>query len=212
MTQNLERKDLVVLVADKDMEFAVRGLLSRGPSFGIRLPLFDTYVHPERDPGCFLRGHDFLRPFYRTYSYAMVMFDCEGSGRENNAREELERDVEDRLAKSGWDERAAAIAIDPELENWVWADSSHVEVALGWRGRTPGLREWLVEKGLLERSGHKPSRPKQAVEDALRMVRKSRSSALYLHLAQSVTLEGCTDKAFLKFRQTIINWFASPVP
>ena len=89
MTQNLERKDLVILVADKDIEFAVRGLLSRGPSFGIRLPLFDTYVHPERDPGCFLKGHDFLRPFYRTYSYAMVMFDCEGSGRENNAREEL---------------------------------------------------------------------------------------------------------------------------
>jgi hypothetical protein len=120
--------------------------------------------------------------------------------------------VEDRLAKSGWEGRAAAIAIDPELENWVWANSSHVETALGWSGRTPDLREWLVEKGLLERPGQKPSRPKQAVEDALRTARKSRSSALYLHLAQSVTLEGCTDKAFLKFRQTIINWFASPVP
>jgi hypothetical protein len=25
-----------------------------------------------------------------------------------------------------WEDRAAAIVIDPELENWFWADSPHI--------------------------------------------------------------------------------------
>ena len=46
------RKDLVVLVADKNMEFALRGLFSRTPSFGIHPVTADVFVHPEKDPGC----------------------------------------------------------------------------------------------------------------------------------------------------------------
>ena len=210
MKQSAEQRDLVILVADKNMEFAVRGLLSRCESFGTRQPLCDVYVHPEKDPGCLLKGHDFIRPFHRSHSHALVMFDREGCGREKKNRDELEREVEDRLAQSGWDRRAAAIAIDPELENWVWTNSPHVENVLGWKGRSPGLRQWLVSEGLLLGSASKPAHPKQALEEALRIAKKPRSSALYLQLAQSVTLEGCTDSAFLKFRQTITIWFAIP--
>jgi hypothetical protein len=47
------RKDLVVLAADKNTEFTVRGLLdSRTAALGIRRVVFDVYPHPERDPGC----------------------------------------------------------------------------------------------------------------------------------------------------------------
>jgi hypothetical protein len=108
--------DLVVLVADGQMDSTVRGLLGRGPSLQIRTPRFDSFVHPEKDPGCLLRGHEFLRPFHKQYSHALLVFDLEGCGRTDVPREDLEGEVEQRLSQSGWDDRAAAIAIDPELE------------------------------------------------------------------------------------------------
>lgn len=207
MTPGPEQKDLLILVADKNMEYAIRGLLYRNASFGMRPLSCDVYVHPERDPGCFLKGHDFVRPFHRSYSYSIVMFDREGCGQESKTRDQLEAEVESRLSQAGWDRRAAAIVIDPELENWVWSNSPHVEICLGWKGRVPRLRQWLVNEGFSAGLESKPMHPKKAVEQALRSVKKPRSSSLYLELAQNVTLEGCTDGAFLKFRQTISSWF-----
>jgi hypothetical protein len=66
-----------------------------------------------------LEAHDFLRPFVRSYARALVVFDREGCGQEQRPRDELEQIVEQHLARNGWDDHAAAIAIDPELENWV---------------------------------------------------------------------------------------------
>ena len=72
--------DLVVLVADKDMEVTVSGLLARSQSLAMRTTSVDIYRHPQRDPGCRLRSADFLRSFSRQYRYALVMFDREGCG------------------------------------------------------------------------------------------------------------------------------------
>jgi len=207
MTNGREQKELIALVADRNMEFALRGLLSRERSLRASVASYDVFVHPEKDPGCFLKGPDFLRSFYRQYSYALVMFDREGCGREARTRTDLETDVENRLDQAGWSGRAAAIVIDPELENWVWAQSSHVELALGWGGRSPNLRQWLASEGLVATSSAKPSQPKHAMEQALRRVRRPRSSSLYIQLAKSVSLEGCCDEAFLKLRRTLSSWF-----
>lgn len=199
--------DLVALVADKNMEFALRGLMTRHRALGIRSPRFDLFVHPERDPGCLLKGHDFLRPFAGRYAHALVMFDHEGCGRQAPG-EELEEDLEMRLATSGWGERAACIAIDPELETWAWVDSPHVEAAMGWKGRSPDLRSWLSKTGFWPPDTRKPSRPKEAFEAALQEVRLPRSSAVYHALAQRVTLQSCTDRAFLKLKRTFFSWFS----
>ncbi len=200
-------KDLVVLTADRQMEFAVRGLLTRGPSLGFRGLSADFFAHPERDPGCFLRGHDFLRPFCRQYHHAIVMLDREGCGRSDWPRQRLEREIEDRLAASGWDNRAAAVVLDPELEVWVWSDSPEVDSVLGWAGRQPRLADWLRAEGHLRPSENKPHDPKRAVEQALRIVRKQRSSAIYLHLAERVSVQRCVDEAFLKFETLLQEWF-----
>jgi hypothetical protein len=213
MNHYADQMDLIALVSDKNMEFAIRGLLGRTESLGVRNVNFDIFVHPEKDPGCLLKGHDFLRTFHRGYLHALVMFDHEGCGREDKSREELEQLVEDRLSHSGWDDRGAAIILDPELENWVWTNSPHVEIVLGWQGRSPGLRDWLTAEGFFQTvPTSKPQQPKEAVEEALRVVKKPRSSSLYLQLAQSVTSTGCTDAAFLKFRQTISKWFSETGP
>lgn len=202
-------KDLAVLIADKNMEGAIRGLLSRPRSLGLRDISCDLFVHPDRDPGCLRRGHDFLRPFCHRYAHALIVFDREGSGQEAVERTALEQDVENRLSSSGWEDRAAAVVIDPELEIWVWTDSPHVEAALGWETRGPSsLREWLKQKGWLPEGTSKPTQPKRAVEEALRISRRPRSSAVYQQLAQRVSFDRCVDPSFLRLRQILTRWFS----
>jgi len=211
MTADLRRKDLVLLVADKNMEASLRGLLGRCQALGCRSVSFDLYVHPDRDPGCLLRCHDFLRPFALAYQRALVLLDQSGCGRDDAARSALESDIENRLDGAGWEDRAAAVVISPELECWVWSDSPQVDLALGWKDRDVSLREWLRGQNLLAAGAIKPSEPKRAVELALRTVRKPRSSAIYLELAQSVSTERCVDPAFAKLRRCLREWFP-PTP
>jgi hypothetical protein len=207
MTSLVPKKDLVVLAADGQMEFTVKGLLTRGEAIGFREPSVDIHVHPAKDPGCFLRGHEFLRSFHRQYRHAIVMLDREGCGKEESSRESLENELEQRLSTSGWGDRAVAIILDPELEIWVWSDSPEVDAVLGWSGRTPRLAEWLQAEGYSRSSRTKPDRPKEALEQALRLVRKGRSSTIFLQLAQRVSVNRCTDPALLKFKNTLQKWF-----
>ena len=212
MTDLVVEKDLVVLAADKQMEFAVKGLLTRGQALKFAEPTVDIYVHQDRDPGCFLRGHAFLRPFQNQYRHAIVIFDREGCGREEATREALEGDLEQRLSSSGWGNRAAAIILDPELEVWVWSDSPEVDAVLGWSSRTPRLADWLKANGYSVGSQTKPNQPKAALERALRLARKVRSSAIFFELAKRVSVNRCTDPAFLKFKAKLQQWFARTNP
>jgi hypothetical protein len=202
-------KDLIALVADKNMEAAVRALLTRHHSIDISELNFDCFVHPDRDPGCLKKAASFLAIQLNRYKYALVVFDHDGCGREGDSRELLENDVELALAKTGWKNRCAAIVIDPELENCVWSDSPIVEATLGWKSRQPTLRSWVSSTyGLQERS-EKPVEPKQAVEEALRIVRKPRSSSIYQEIAARVSLNRCTDPAFQKLKAVLKSWFGA---
>jgi hypothetical protein len=189
------------------MEASLRGLLSRSQSLQFRQVTSDLFVHPDRDPGCLLRSHDFLRPFASRYEHALVVLDQKGCGQEETERDGLEAAIETRLGEVGWENRAAAVVVAPELESWVWSDSPLVDRALGWEGRTVGLRDWLREEGLLEVGSTKPAEPKRAVELVLRTVRTPRSSAIYLALARSVSTQRCTDPAFAKLRRCLREWF-----
>ncbi len=203
------QRDLIVLVADKDMESAVKGILSRPESLGIRSITFDCYIHPSRDSGCFLEGHSFIRLFQRSHTYALIMFDHDGCGREKWDRARLEVEVEQRLLDSGWENRSAAIVLQPELEIWVWSDSPEVDKILGWGNREPSLRTWLNAKGFLHSDQTKPDRPKEAVEKALRSAAKPLSPMLYFQLAQTVSFNRCADPAFAKLKEILKNWFAT---
>ncbi len=113
-------KDLIVLTADKNTEFLIKGLLPRMPKIEeIKDFKFDIFSHPYKDPGTFKGAHDFLRPFINDYSYSLVVFDHDGCGSESKSREELEKEVESRLDANGWKDRNGVAVIDPELENWV---------------------------------------------------------------------------------------------
>ena len=200
-------KDLVVLVADKNMEHALRGLLQRPQALGIRPIDAEIYVHPRHDPGCLSEAHDFLRPFAGSHRHALVLFDHDGCGRESTAPDDLANQVRQRLEANGWTGRAEAVVLSPELEVWVWSDSPHVAECLGWAGRQPPLRAWLAAIEQWPPDQAKPTNPKRAMEAALREARKPRSSAIYLHLASKVGLRDRDEPAFLHFRQALRKWF-----
>ncbi len=205
------RKDLVALVADKNMEATIVGLLERPQALGIRPITYDVFVHPRRDPGCVTEADDFLRPFSRVYRYALVLFDHEGCGREQIPPGQLADEMKTCLEKAGWAARAEAVVLAPELEVWAWTDSPHAARCLGWEDRLPPLRDWLAKTERWPIDDPKPRQPKAAFEAALREVHKPRSSAIYGELARSVSLKGHTEPAFLRLTATLQRWFGEPV-
>lgn len=202
-------KDLVVLVADKDAEYALRGLLERPRALGIRQITYDIFVHQRHDPGCFRESHNFLRAFASTHGHALIMFDFEGSGRDGKqSAEDLAESVLKRLQQNGWPSgRAEVIVLVPELEIWVWNPSPHVARALGWEGDLKHLRKWLCEVGYWPEGDPKPPRPKEAMEAAMRRALRPRSSSVYWEIARNATLSGHNEPAFCRLVSALRRWF-----
>ena len=205
-----EPDDLVVLAADKQMESALQGLLPRHRALGIREIRWQTYRHPEKDPGCRTGAHDFLRSFQDDFRHALVLFDYDGCGQTGEQSVgALQTEVEDNLQRSGWDDdRARCVVIDPELEVWVWSDSPEVAHCLKWDDQPQPVQDWLRGRGLWPQDAPKPPDPKHAMETALEAIRQPRSSSMFEALAERVSVRRCQDPSFERFCQILQTWFA----
>jgi len=205
-------KDLVVLVPDKSTEQVIKGLLQRHQALQIRPLTYDVFVHPRRDPGCLNGAPDFLRQFATSYEHALVVLDHEGCGRERDDPRTLADGLKSQLGSNGWAQRAQAVVVAPELEVWVWSRSPQVARCLGWGQDLAHLRRWLAAEGYWPRGNAKPPRPKEAMEAALRRVRKPLSSTVFYDLAISVSLTGHTEPAFVRLTSTLRGWFPPTQP
>lgn len=205
------KRDLFILVADLDAEKAIQGLLGRPTSLGIRAidfnPEFDLLRYWKHDSGCCREAVNLFRPVLMTHHHALALFDRHGSGRDLETRDAIESSIENALSCGGWGDRARAIVIDPELENWVWGSSPHVATILGWDSPS-SLRQFLLEKGLVAEDRNKPHDPKAAMEEALRKANIGKSSRHFESLAKRVgNLSSCTDRAFQKLLSVLRTWF-----
>lgn len=106
--------------------------------------------------------------------------------------------------KEAWDQYAV-IAIEPELEAWVWQDNPHVSRALKC---CPDFRVVLLRAGLWPAGSPKPPDPKAALEYLRRKHRADPSNAAFRRLAENVSVKGCVDPAFNELRDTLRTWFA----
>lgn len=164
-------------------------------------------MEPEVPKTIVTGKENFLRPFIRTHRRSLVVFDRHGSGAERMAAPEIEDEVEARLCRVGWQDRCGVVVPDPELEIWVWSESSNVDQVLGWADRIPRLRDWLVERKWIPDVRSKPTEPKEAMHAALSEQRIPVSARLFRSLAERVSLERCNDRAFLKLKGLLQDWF-----
>lgn len=208
---NSEVKELVILAADKNMEAAIQGILSRSKALGIRPIKPDIYRHPQKDTGCRTDGVDFLSAFADHYRYALLIFDFEGCGEYDIPASALEQRLRDKLCTL-WHDRAEVIIIEPELDIWVWSDSPHVETVLGWADQKQAMRPWLQNLGFLPAGSIKPERPKEALEAVMMLIKKPRSSTIYSDLAKKVSFKRCTDRSFVKLTNILHAWFMEDLP
>ena len=205
MNAGVERKELIVLAADLDIENAIRGLLAQPSRLKVKTPSFDIRRHPNRDPGCRTNAADLLRPALGKYRHALVIFDHDGCG-SRLSREEIQAEVDRQLTKSGW-EQSKTIAVEPEIEAWVWSDSPQMLQALGWQGTYPELKEFLNDKGLWPVQELKPPDPKRAMLETMRAMRVKRSSRIFSRLAETANVRDCQDPAFNELLRTLRAWF-----
>ena len=207
MMQSPPPIDLVILVPDGDMEAAVRTLLQRPEALEIRPINIEIHRHVQRDPGCRMDGHNLLRLWLNQARYALILLDHEGSGAESISREALEEQIEGRLSANGWQNRCAAVAISPELENWAWIPSTVLDDILGWANICE-LKTWVKNKTRFWRSGlPKPERPKEALDAALKEARKRHSPTVFEDIAKNAPVEQCVDASFLKLKGVLQQWF-----
>lgn len=215
----MAKRPCVILVADSNMAATFRGYFKReGWHLSLVCAPFDinTEVGADlivdeggNDPGVYTKGHELLRPYQRSHHHALVVLDCEWDGSPGKAA--IVEHVTARLVESGWDADAVkVIAIEPELENWLWQDKPQVAEALRYKGDKP-LRQHLADNGWWPVGEAKPPRPKEAAEWVLKQTRQPRSSAIYQKLAERISIRGCTDDAFAEMHVALQAWFPAEV-
>jgi phenylpyruvate tautomerase PptA (4-oxalocrotonate tautomerase family) len=211
----MNKRSCVILVADSNMAAIFRGYFNREGwqlSLGCAPFEINTDVGADllvdeggNDPGVYTKGHELLRPFQGSHHHALVVLDCEWDG--SPGKEAIVARITANLVASGWAEDAVkVIAIEPELENWLWQDKPHVANVLRYKG-DKSLRQHLADSGLWPADAAKPPRPKEAAEWVLKQTRQPRSSAIYFKLAEHISIKGCTDAAFAEMHTVFLTWF-----
>lgn len=203
-------KDLVLLVADKNAQFALTGALQRPEALGIGPVESEFRVHPGRDGGARKTGPEILALERHRFRHALLVFDFEGSGTDLPDALAVEAQLDAKL-RTRWGGQAKAIVIEPELDVWVWGSDNAVAEAIEWPTGRP-LRGWLRAQGFAFDANQKPTRPKEALAAALRVPGWPRSSAVFRRIAERISLQRCIDPAFIRLRNQLAAWFPKSKP
>ena len=202
------KKDLAILVADRNMQAGVDGILHRPQALGIRAVDWRIIRHSGRDGGTRDSGPELLAMLRRECSHGIVMLDWEGSGSDAKSPEALQSELQVRVDRDWGVGKGLAVVIVPELEAWIWGQDNAMRQFIKWDN--PGglaIRDWLRSRGFVFRSDHKPERPKEALEAILVQVNMPRSSALFEQAASRLSLDKCVDPAFVRLRDALRGWF-----
>jgi len=213
----VHRVELFVFVADADALRFVKGLLERPRALGIRTVIFEVVRHTERDSGMWVDGPETLRSMKRDKQMdrALVMLDYAGCGRDTAGKrltaEKVEAALQKRLDTCTFKDRSAAIAMEPELESWLW--------------KSPGLcgrylspdnpdRAGVAIKSEIARLGCDEATaiakcPKEVLESAFLSIRKRKPRASdFVELAALADPQAMrADRSFERFLRVLQEWF-----
>jgi hypothetical protein len=195
-------------VADLNMMETFKGFLTRPQfhqSLGCAAFAFDPLTDIKHAAGIADSLHKqagfLLRGFQTTHNKLVVAQDCDFVGSPGQAK--ILDNLTKQLESVGWaTEDFLVLAIDPELEQWIWQDSIHVETALK-HSRPPSLREALQQKGVWPANNPKPDNPKET----LAAIVSRRSGAIYGEIASKVSVKHCVDPEFQRLVAQLKAWF-----
>jgi hypothetical protein len=206
-------RDCIFLLADKNMQAAFEGFLSRQAfcqSLGCGTFEFDprkdiAVASGDNDPGLYIRGHELLRPYQTTHRHAVIVLDAEWEG--SPGRIVITEHLSTQIAATGWTaDQFAVIVIDPELENWIWQQNDHVARGLGF-GNSHELMADTDLQAAWPQGQAKPISPKEILETLLQKRRIPRSSAIYKQITSQVSVRHCQDSAFQLLIEFMRTWF-----
>lgn len=212
------KRDCVFFVADKSIGETFIGFLSRpdreemlgcGPfAFDPREDVF--VANGQNDPGIYNRGGELLRPFQHTHHKAVLVLDCDWDA--SPGQTAIIDNVTRQLTESGWAADAVAvIAIDPELEQWIWQDSPILANEL--RLNAPqGLKAALQARDLWPQQLPKPPAPKELFNQLRRENNVKVSSSTFRRIASRVPIAACRDSEFLRLVAQLQAWFPVEEP
>ena len=206
--------DLIILCPDGAWPQALRAILQRPSSLGIRQVNFECLTNPLRDSS--LQAVELLRQYVKSSRYALVVRDFHGSGWEEKGMEALHRRLIEGLTDSGWNAgRAEVLIADPELEGWLRLESEHLHALLESRARKNRecISRWkeLVQEGYALYGGFntqgKAVQPKEVFRHVLRHYGIVPSNALFDYLAKKESLHRCVVPSFVRFVKLMQQWF-----
>ena len=196
----------MLLVADKNMQFALQGALSRPEALGIRPISHEFRSHPGRDGGIRASGSRVLAGERNRFQHALMLLDFEGCGTQLLDPIALEQEL-DRQIRVTWNDDGKTIVISPEVDIWLWGSDNALREVFQWPLQA-GVRDFLQSKGFEFSADGKPVRPKEALEAMVPVHRQARSSALYEKVTNKISLRNCRDPAFLRLREQLRIWFS----
>ena len=199
-------QDLVLLVADKNMQFALQGALSRPETLGIRPIAYEFRSHPGRDGGVRASGSRVLAGERNRFRHALMLLDFEGCGTQLLDPIALEQELDQQIRMT-WNDEGKTIVIAPEVDVWLWGSDNALREVFQWPLQE-GVRDFLQAKGFAFSADGKPLRPKEALEAMVPVHRQPRSSALYEKVTKKISLQNCRDPAFLRLREQLRIWFS----
>ncbi|KIG17236.1 hypothetical protein DB30_03549 [Enhygromyxa salina] len=209
-----------MLVADGQMGAALGGFLERDALdriVGCRAFEFDgrsdiRVAKGQNDCGLHTRAEELLRPFMGEYRHAAVVIDEQFPGSPGAAK--IAAHLDTQLTRAGWPPPIGlSLVVRPAADVWLWSDSPHSAMAMGWESWTQ-LQPALVAAGWLDEGATKPARPKEAATWAVRNgARKvKRSAALYRKVASRVAVGRCQDPAVRELIAALRKWFPAEEP
>ena len=144
-------KDLFLLTADADALAFMKSILSRHEALGIRPITFEHMRHPMRDSGVIKDGPETARLYKGKCNKALLLWDYHGSGHEKRySAVDSANIIQDRLDGVTWSDNSGAVAVAPELEEWLWHSVS--SVAAYFRVEQAQLIGWMNEYATKKRS------------------------------------------------------------
>jgi hypothetical protein len=205
-------KDLYVFTADADALAVIRSVLARPLAIGIRPVTFKVNRHTGRDPGMVRSGPELarMRVPKTAFEKLVLIWDHKGSGWEEKPPDRAREEIQIRLNQVTWEDRSEAVAVVPEIEEWLW----HSPASLGGHLKT-GLAQLnamvqdFASKRNLDCSTCKLRYPKEVFEEIFyRLARRKPLPRDFEQIAMTASLDDWqTSQTFGALVNTLRRWF-----